>query len=192
MCFWTLSHILTSPTLLAAVKAETSNACRPDGSLDLELLTTSCPHLDSTWHESLRLYSANTLLRIAIRPTTVDGKAIQLGDQVMSPFRQFHLNKDLFGDDALEWNGDRFRENKDLLRNKAYHPFGGGATYCPGRFLAKQEVFTLVALVLYRFDVELEEGARQPTVNLKEPSMGVMRPIGDLNVKLRERRRGKE
>ena len=104
----------------------------------------------------------------------------------MSPFRQFHLNRELFGEDAREWNPDRFLKDKKLSSKKGYHPFGGGNTYCPGRFLAKQEVYTLVALMLYRFEIELVD-ENLPTVNEAEPSLGAMKPIGDIRVKIREK-----
>lgn len=38
-----------------------------------------------------------------------------------------------------------------------FRPFGGGATLCPGRFLAKREVLTCVALAVGRFDLALAD-----------------------------------
>lgn len=105
----------------------------------------------------------------------------------MSPFRQFHLNRELFGADATDFHPERFLKDKKLANQKGYHPFGGGNTYCPGRFLAKQEIYTLVALMLDRFEIDVEEGSL-PTVNEAEPSLGAMRPIGDIRVKVSERK----
>ena len=185
-----MANILASPSLLSSVRAETLPAIsNTDDTVDLSYLTTSCPHLDAVCHELLRLYTAVSLVRIAIRPTTLSGKKVNSGDQVMSPFRQFHLNRELFGVDALEWNSDRFRSDQKMSSQTGYHPFGGGGnTYCPGRYLAKQEVFTLVALTLSRFDLEIEEGSKMPSVNEAEPSLGAMRPIGDMRIKIRERK----
>ena len=50
---------------------------------------------------------------------------------------------------------------------------------CAGRFLARQEIYTFVALVLRRFEVSLvqgEGGKRQvfPELERKKPSLGVM------------------
>ncbi|KAL8952792.1 MAG: hypothetical protein Q9222_001296 [Ikaeria aurantiellina] len=187
ICFWTIAHILTSPSLLASIRAETAPAVHSDGSLDLDHLSSKCPQLDAIWHEVLRLYTSTSLIRVALRPTTVDGLNIHTGDQVMSPFRQFHLNREMFGADAATWNPDRFLQNKDLSKSRGYHPFGGGATYCPGRFLAKQEVYTFVAVVLHRFEVELVDPVL-PTVNVREPCLGGMRPIGDISVRVKEKK----
>ncbi|KAL8695677.1 MAG: hypothetical protein Q9201_007988 [Fulgogasparrea decipioides] len=187
--FWTIAHILTSPSLLSSIRKETTPAVRGDGSLDLDYLTSKCEHLDAIWHEVLRYYTSTSLIRVALRPTTVDGLTINEGDQIMSPFRQFHLNRDIFGLDAATFNPDRFLHNKDLSRSKHYNPFGGGVTYCPGRFLAKQEVFTFVAVVLHRFALELVE-PMMPTVNVREPCLGAMRPIGDIRVKVMQKEEG--
>lgn len=105
----------------------------------------------------------------------------------MSLFRQSHLNRELFGSDATEFHPERFLNDKKLANQKGYHPFGGGNTYRPGQFLAKQEVYTLVALMLYRFDIDVEDGSL-PTVNAAEPSLGAMRTIGDIRVKVSERK----
>ncbi|KAL8713320.1 MAG: hypothetical protein Q9220_002519 [cf. Caloplaca sp. 1 TL-2023] len=187
ICFWTIAHILTSSSLLASIRVETAPAVHADGSLDLEHLASRCPQLDAIWHEVLRLYTSTSLIRVALRPTTVDGLTIHTGDQVMSPFRQFHMNREEFGADAATWNPDRFLQNKDLSKSRGYHPFGGGATYCPGRFLAKQEVYTFVAVVLHRFEVELVDPVL-PTVNVREPCLGAMRPIGDILVKVKDKK----
>lgn len=77
--------------------------------------------------------------------------------------------------------------DKKLASKKGYHPFGGGNTYCPGRFLARQEVYTFVALTLYRFELDLED-TTLPSVNETEPSLGAMRPIGDMRVRVREKK----
>ncbi|MCJ1466440.1 hypothetical protein MMC07_005059, partial [Pseudocyphellaria aurata] len=37
----------------------------------------------------------------------------------------------------------------------AYIPFGGGASMCPGRHFAKQEVFTTLSVLARRFDIEI-------------------------------------
>lgn len=105
----------------------------------------------------------------------------------MSPTRQSHLNRELFGSDATELHPERFLKDKKLANQKGYHPLGGGNTYCPGRFLAKQEVYTLVALMLYRFDIDVEDGSL-PTVNAAEPSLGAMRPMGNIRVKVSARK----
>ncbi|KAI4171976.1 MAG: hypothetical protein LQ343_003885 [Gyalolechia ehrenbergii] len=100
----------------------------------------------------------------AFRPPTVEGLTINTGDQVLSPFRQLNLKRENFGPDAATGDPDRFVKTKQWRRSMGYNPVGGGATHCPGRILAKQEVYTFVAVVLYRFEVKLVE-PKLPTVN---------------------------
>lgn len=108
---------------------------------------------------------------------------------MLSPFRQLHFDATVFGDDAQEFKFDRFlgTENAGLVKGKSFRPFGGGPTYCPGRFVAKQEVFMFVATVLARFNLSTttqhttgskkEEGQAFPRLDRKKPSLGVMGPV---------------
>ena len=185
---------MCNPTLLSALRDETNRTCAADGSVDLEALFTDCPHLDALWYETLRVYTAVSVVRHALSPVTVGGKAIHQGDQVMGPFRQFHLNSTTFGGDALEFDPERFLVNKGLSRAKGYAPFGGGSTYCPGRFFARREIYMFIALTLFRFDLSLvlKAGSKTqeeniPKVDLQTPSPAATRPLGDVVVKMKPR-----
>lgn len=93
-----------------------------------------------------------------------------------------HHDEEFFGSDAGEFDADRFLKNKGLAISKSYKPFGGGSTMCPGRFVARSEIYIFIALVLHRFDVRLapaEGGGEQafPVLDRKKPSLGVMGPV---------------
>ena len=51
----------------------------------------------------------------------------------------------------------RFKGGSPIAPDIALQPFGGGVSMCPGRHLAFAEVKAFVALVLYRWEVELME-----------------------------------
>ncbi|MCJ1268396.1 hypothetical protein MMC22_008284 [Lobaria immixta] len=72
--------------------------------------------------------------------------------------------------DAQEFKLIRFLgvANAGLAKGKSYRPFGGGSTYCPGRFGAKQEVFMFVATVLARFDISTVATAIKDTKGLEK------------------------
>lgn len=80
------------------------------------------------------------------------------GRQVLAPFRQMHLDPKVYGADAQELSPRRFADNPRLLRSTSWRPFGGGNTHCPGRFLARREVYMVLSIVLFRFDVRLAPG----------------------------------
>ncbi|THV45134.1 hypothetical protein BGAL_0526g00050 [Botrytis galanthina] len=191
MAFWMLAHMLCNPSLLSQVRNETDRTVSPDGSIDIELLINGCPTLNAVWLEVLRIYNAGSVARQAERDITIGHKIISRGNTIMSPFRQLHMNTDIFGSDAHGFNPHRFLLNKNLHRNKGYVPFGGGHTYCPGRFFAQREVFMFIALSLYRYEFELDPeqlakdgGVKVPEVNLKIPSAAAMGPASDLAVRI--------
>lgn len=150
--------------------------------INLSYLLTLNPHLTSLYHELLRLNNSAAMIRDVETPIIIGGKHLRKGMKILSPFRQMHLNQEFFGNDAEEFDAKRFLKNKGLAISKSYKPFGGGSTMCPGRFVARSEIYTFIALVLHRFDVALPPvagGGEQafPVLDRKKPSLGVMGPI---------------
>lgn len=96
----------------------------------------------------------------------------------------------MFGADAQQFNPYRFLHNKSLAKSLSFRPFGGGKTYCPGRYLAEREILTFVALAIYRFDIALTKevskrkgGGKEapsqdfPSLNTKKFCLGLMEPV---------------
>ena len=189
LCFWLLAHTLHNPSLHSALRNETAPAMRSDGRVDMPYLVAHCPHLTATYHEALRLNSSAASVRTASSPTVIGGKLLRRGTKLMSPFRQLHFDEGIFGADAQRFVPERFIRDEGLVRSKGFRPFGGGTTHCPGRFVAKQEVFMFVAVVLHRFEVRLAPGEQAfPVLERKKPSLGVMDPVegDDVVVEVRE------
>lgn len=122
------------------------------------------------------------------------------GYRVLAPYRQLHYNEDVFGKNAGEFDPERFLVNKDLIHHPSFRPFGGGANYCPGRFIARQEVCVFIALVLDRFDIErlverpgtTHKGTpmdRLPKLSMWRPCIGVMGPADGEDVMVRVKQR---
>ncbi|KAL8767545.1 MAG: hypothetical protein Q9209_005962 [Squamulea sp. 1 TL-2023] len=154
--FWILAHLLHTRTLLDAIRQETSLGV-VDGSVDVGYLVENCPQLDSVYHEVLRLYMSNSLMRHVTSPTKVGGKTFREGGLVLVPYRLLHLDPHVWGANAAAFDADRFLHNNDLTRNPSYRPFGGGQHLCPGRYLAKRAIYTFIAVVLARFEIRLDE-----------------------------------
>jgi hypothetical protein len=191
--FWILAHLLHDTSYHARVQKEIDAAYSgPETEPDMSVLLTECPYLDAIWYETMRLYNATSAIREASIPCVVGGRTIHVGDQLVAPFRQFHLNCDLFGHDAADFNPQRFIRNKTLSRSKGYSPFGGCHTYCPGRLFAQREIYLFVAETLRHYHLELapREGggpARVPFVDKNTPSAAAMSPDQDVVVKIRQR-----
>lgn len=177
VAFWMIAYILHSDTLHLTIKAETAPAFARKEAVDVQFLTTDCPHLDSLWFEVLRLTNASSAMRTILEPTQIGSKVLKPGYKVMSPFRQLHFDKAVFGNDVDQCDPSRFFRDKALSRHPSYKPFGGGRTMCPGRFVARQEVYVFITLLLHRFDVKLIAGNKGfPRFELDIPTTGIISP----------------
>lgn len=180
-----MSHLLYDESLLEKVREETEAAWQ-DGELNMKHLSESCPVLDATFNEVLRHKNGAGAMRLVAETTDVGGKQLQPGNMAYIPFHQLHTNEDVWGERRLEFDHTRFLKKKSLARNTSFRPFGGGATYCPGRTLAKREVFSAVAIFLHRFNMKLAVTGKEkqpfPVLNIKTPSLGVNGPVKDMDV----------
>ena len=141
-----------------------------EGMHNLEMrLEERCPLLDAVYCESLRLTSSSSTVRHVRQTVDLGTKTLRAGANVLIPYRQLHRNEQVFGQDAESFRPERFLQNKELRRSPYYRPFGGGLTHCTGRFLAKREILTFLAVVLYRFDVSLASDRQASPVELHRP-----------------------
>ena len=183
MCFWTLSHLLYNPSLLDRTRRETESAFH-NGKLDLEGLADSSL-LDALVLETLRFYSASYSIRTVAQPTILGGKKFERGSRIIAPFRQLHFDHAVYGHDDHVFDPERFLRDKTLARGTSFRPFGGGTSYCPGRFLAKQEVKMFIALVLHRFELSLEGKQDFPMIEVGQPTTGIAGPMARSDVTVR-------
>jgi cholesterol 7alpha-monooxygenase len=156
------------------------------------------PYLEASFNEVLRLHNTAAAVRVA-RERTVLGAGttvVPAGALLVLPFRPLHTDAGVWGADARLFAPERFLQEKgekegwpgegekrpqvnNMSRSPSFRPFGGGATYCPGRTLARHEVFGFVAILLHRFDVRLAGGKQQafPRLNSVAPSFGLNGPM---------------
>ena len=125
--------------------------------------------------------------RKVLEPTVIGGKVLQPGNSVIIPSRQLHKNEDVWASNVNEFDAFRFAKNKSLARHSSYRPFGRGVTYCPGRVLAKEEVFGFIAILLHRFNIKLAQfcdGKKQvfPQLDDSTPTLGITGPAKSMDV----------
>lgn len=146
--------------------------------LDMDYLCNHCPHLRAVYHEALRCKKRDLAFRKVERDTKIGDKLLRAGNFAIVPVCQLHENEEVFGRDALEFCPDRFLKQQDLVSSSSYRPYGGGKTYCPGRFFAMQEIFGFVALLIHRFDVQLASSRQNfPVQDESLLTLGVSRPV---------------
>lgn len=214
-CFWTMAYILFDPTLLAALRAEIDPvfATAGPGAKNLESRLENCPLLEAVYLESLRLTSSSGTVRAVRQTTTISADmTLQQGTTIIIPYRELHYNPSVFGANAETFDAGRFLRNKELKRSPSFKPFGGGTTYCPGRYLARREVLVFVAVLIHRFDISLSSSSssysdrvssgekgrgisthpsqqRFPRIDTKKIALALMDPVAgdDLLVDVRPR-----
>lgn len=175
VCFWSLAYLLHSPELTSKVYEEINPAAAEDPVKEkLSFLVDSCPWLAALSYESSRLCSASSSIRLVTAPTTIGGKALSVGLRVIVPFRQMHFDERVFGGDVEALHPERFVENKGLANSTSYRPFGGGISYCPGRFIARQEVCIFIALLLKGYETEVVGDKHFPKLDAGKPTTGLM------------------
>ena len=165
------------------IRTETETAYH-NGKLDLEKLSR-CPLLDALVAETLRYYSASYSIRTVAQTTFLGGKRFHKGSRIIAPFRQLHFDRTVYGDDDQKFDPDRFLRDKTLARGANYRPFGGGTSYCPGRFLAKQEVKMFVAILLHSFEISLEGEQEFPMIEVGKPATGIAGPVAGCDITVR-------
>ena len=182
-----LAYILFDKNLYAIIRSETAPAIHGND-IDMSYLNNNCPHLKSLYYEVMRITKRDIAIRKVTHETSMNGKLLRPGNSVLVPICQLHDSESAFGLDHTTFNPNRFLKNPNLASSSNYKPFGGGRTYCPGRYFALPEIFAFVALLLHRWEIELEpvSANRQPTSDdwqlfpRKDEStltMGVSRPV---------------
>ncbi|KAI0469087.1 putative cytochrome P450 [Xylaria cf. heliscus] len=168
---WMIMELAKDPSLLQAVRAEVSTACvttasqsGPARTLDMHKLMT-LPLLQSVFAETLRLRMNLNIIRNLKKPLVLDGFQIPKGSMLQTSTVVAHYDEDVWG--TAQYPATTFWAERHIKYNEGggrvfemsgrpsnFFPFGGGSPICPGRNFAKAEIFTMVALVIDRFDID--------------------------------------
>ncbi|XP_077411611.1 cytochrome P450 7B1 isoform X2 [Vanacampus margaritifer] len=202
--FWAAYHLLRHPEALHAVRQEIRGVLRRSGrrfsaSADLVLTAQQLDHmilLESAVHESLRLSSSSINIRVAqedltLRLTAERDVAVRRGDIVALYPRSVHMDAAVY-DQPQTFRFDRFAGKTEFFKDgqKLRHylmPFGSGASICPGRFFAVNEIKQFVCLLLLYFELRLEAGQPDARPDASRAGLGIPRPARDVSFCYRAR-----
>lgn len=113
-------------------------------------------HLRRILDESLRLWpTAPAFTRSPREETTIAGTYLMRPqDWAIVLLPMVHRDKAVWGEDAEEFNPDRFLpENSRGRMPQTYKPFGTGERSCIGRQFALHEAILVLARMLHRYDL---------------------------------------
>ncbi|KAI6042751.1 cytochrome P450 [Pisolithus marmoratus] len=148
--------------------------------------------VDSFVAETQRLEGvlASSVQRKAMKDLTLsDGTFIPKGTHLSVPTCVIHRDSaiydnpgvfDPFRFSQLRDDGNESARHQMVSVNPDYFPFGYGKHACPGRFLAANELKTILAYILTFYDVKFEDGvSRPPSIHwdlnvMAEPNVRVM------------------
>ena len=120
----------------------------------------SLQYLSQVINESSRLLGPITAItRIAKKDCTIEGYHVPRNTFLILVLINLHMDKDIWGDDVLEFNPDRWSPaNSKKIPNHSFCPFGLGPRTCLASNYALQLRITLVKLLQrFQFTVSTSE-----------------------------------
>lgn len=188
---WAVYLLCTNPStqtrLRAELHAEIPNLREPTSqisSTDIDRL----PYLNAVLNETMRVFPPVPLtLREAACDTTIQGAFVPRGTTVVICPWAINTSTHLWGADAREFNPDRWlgqgkANTGGADSNYAITTFLHGPRSCIGKDFAKAEFACLVASLVARFEMSLED----PEWKLEIQGGITARPKGGLRIKLRD------
>jgi cytochrome P450 len=196
--FWSLLYILRDPKALQTIKEEIDKHL-PIVPLDSDSNDSdtndwtpeqldSCIYLESAINETLRLAGAPFMTRKCCRETQFvlqDGRTVTMksGETLAWFGGASHFDPKLFPE-PTKFVFDRFL-NKKAETVPGFMPYGGGKSICPGRFFAKSELKTVVAMLLRYMEYKLEDTETIPSPVRARVGFGVAPPTKDIPIMYR-------
>ncbi|XP_055459126.1 cytochrome P450 7A1 isoform X1 [Psammomys obesus] len=204
--FWSLFQMIRNPEAMRAASEEVNRVLQCAGQklgsggnaihLDQKQLK-NLPVLDSIIKEALRLSSASLNIRTAKEDFTLhleDGSYNIRKDDIIALYPQLmHLDPEIYPD-PLTFQYDRYLDENGKAKTAfykngkklscSYMPFGSGATMCPGRLFAVQEIKQFLILMLSYFELELVEShIKCPPLDQSRAGLGILPPLNDIEFK---------
>jgi cytochrome P450 len=166
---WAIYEMCRRPEIQARLRDEINECLDPaqlngtSGLSGAALLRNlqSLPYLSAVCNEVIRYYPFVPLSpRVAERDTSLLGVPIPRGTTLLTPVEVFNRSKELWGDDAEEFNPDRWmgvgRETNGGAANAyAFMSFGAGPGTCIGKDYARAMMACLVAALVREFEIEV-------------------------------------
>ncbi|KAF6764285.1 cytochrome P450 monooxygenase [Ephemerocybe angulata] len=134
------------------------------------------PYLDACINEALRLHSTSALGLPRVVPEgglTVRGQFFPEGTVLSVPSYSIHRDPSVWGEDVEDFRPERWLEGDSSAMHRCFNPFSVGPRACLGRNLAMMELQVIVASIMRRYDIVLED----PDFNLDTREGFLRKPL---------------
>lgn len=187
-----LYHVFSDQSLLKDIRAELESVISIDGSnskllmFDISILKEKSHILLSTFQEVLRVYARGASARLVMEDTLLNNQyLLKKGAALMIPQAVMHSDTSVWG--SIDFDAHRFLKQGSTKRSSAasYRPFGGGATLCPGRHFAADEILTVAAMMIHKHELSPACGQwRRPTPYQPNLATNIFPPKTDIEVRI--------
>jgi cytochrome P450 len=197
--FWSLYHIYSQASLLAEIREQVSEyvhiTAKLSGGLsrqvDISQVIAGCPLLVSLVQETLRMQSTNASGRAVLEDTWIDNQYFLKKDSILLiPSAELHNNAAIWGSTFDQFDPQRFVKKKkegSKVPASAYRAFGGGASICPGRHFAMNEMVMMVIVMVLKYDISPIDGYWKMPDTRPHITTSILTPKKDICVKIAER-----
>ncbi|KAI1821852.1 cytochrome P450 [Xylaria intraflava] len=194
---WVLYHVYSNPSLLKEIRhCIEPLALQNSGQMaeiNIPRVTAGCPLLESLVREVLRIHSTNASGRVVLEDTLIDGKYLLKKDAVLLiPSADLHANESIWGSNAGVLTPERFATQKEAdgkhkIPACAYRAFGSGASVCPGRHFALNEILSILIIMVLKYDISPVQGEWKMPKTKSHITTSILTPVEDIKVELKER-----
>ncbi|XP_027707907.1 steroid 17-alpha-hydroxylase/17,20 lyase [Vombatus ursinus] len=167
---WSIAYMLHYPQVQETIQKEIDQKI---GFTRTPVLSDrhQLPFLEATVREVLRIRPVAPLLIPHVARTDTS-----IGEYTIPKDTRIYINLWSIHHDPTEWDEpEQFKPERFLDKNKeqlimptaSYFPFGGGPRTCIGEFLARAELFLFLSWILQRFDLEVADDGKLPSLEGK-------------------------
>ncbi|KAK6927952.1 Cytochrome P450 [Dillenia turbinata] len=178
---WTIMLLASNPDWQDKVREEVASVCHGD--------TPSIDHLSKLTllgmviNESMRLYPPALFIpKVAFQDMELGDLHIPKGLSIWIPNVVINHNKEIWGEDANEFNPGRFAA-RPLNTNRYFAPFSSGPRTCVGQAFAIIEAKIILSMLVSRFRFTISKNYRHAPVIVitVKPQYGVQVCLERLN-----------
>ncbi|KAM3393701.1 hypothetical protein ACQJBY_014430 [Aegilops geniculata] len=168
---WIFYNLGQNPNIVSIIRSELSPiaSCKVAANVDAMMIfepneTKSLIYLRAVLYETLRLYPPGPFERKTVAADDImpSGHEVCTGDTILISLYSLGRMEGVWGNDCLNYNPDRWlSEDGNNLRYVPSHKFlafNSGPRICLGKEIAVMQMKTVIASVLWNFDVEVIEG----------------------------------